>query len=374
LAIIIGLMSGTSADGVDAAAFDIRPKKGGLSIRPVASCHAAYKSDLAEALTQFHPTTSANQAMELDIAVGAVFAKAAKKLIKTLALKGHKPTLIGSHGQTILHRPDIGATLQIGSAAHIAAITGVDVWSDFRRADMAVGGQGAPLAPVAHLPLFVSPRQATAVVNIGGIANITHVPAAAKGLQELIAFDTGPGNMLMDMVAQKAIGQPFDRNGRLAATGLVDQKILEKALKHSYFKKPPPKSTGRETFGQPFLDWLFPKGRVNWDANLCATMTELTAASVCFEINRLKHGGRPVDQIIVCGGGAKNGSLMKRLIQLCAPDPVVTSDKNGIAPMLVETALMAILTYHASRGNALDLSAVTGSKRPVKLGVFTPAP
>jgi len=374
LSIIIGLMSGTSADGVDAAAFDIKPKRGGLFIRPVASANTAYNSNLTEALTQFHPVAPIDQMMALDIAVGEVFGKTAKKLIKALALKGLKPTLIGSHGQTILHRPDFGATLQIGSAAHIAAITNVDVWSDFRRADMAAGGQGAPLAPVAHLPLFVSPRQATAVVNIGGIANLTHIPASAKSVSQLVAFDTGPGNMLMDMVARRVIGQPFDRNGRLAASGLVKQKILQKSLRHSYFEKQPPKSTGRETFGQAFLDWLFPKGRIPWGADLSATMTELTAVSISSEINRLERGGRPVDRIIVCGGGAKNGRLKNRLTQLCAPAPVTSSDKEGIAPMLVETALMAILAYYARQGTTLELSAVTGSRWPVKLGVFTPAP
>jgi len=249
----------------------------------------------------------------------------------------------------------------------------VDVWSDFRRADMAAGGQGAPLAPVAHLPLFGHTRENRVVVNIGGIANLTHIPAGARSLDQLIAYDTGPGAMLIDMVAQMGAGAPFDTDGRLAAGGQVDNVLLQKAAGHPYFKKKPPKSTGRETFGKAFIQWLYPKGGVRWDAGLCATMTELTAVSVGREIGRLRRSGKPVDRVIACGGGAKNRFLMERLAAHCAPVAVDTSRRHGIDPMQVETALMAILAYHASRGQALDLSSITGAQRPVMLGVFTPA-
>jgi len=373
LPIIIGLMSGTSADGVDAAAFDIRRKKKGVSIKPIAASMTAYSPGIAEALTEFWPMAPVDYVMKLDVIVGLIFARAAKKLMRRLGLEGIRPALIGSHGQTVRHLPREKSTLQIGSAAHIAAITGVDVWSDFRRADMAAGGQGAPLAPVAHLPLFGHPRENRTVVNIGGIANITHIPAGAGSLRELIAYDTGPGNMLIDLVAKNVTGQPIDRNGRLAAGGKVNSFVLRRAMYHPYFQMRPPKSTGRETFGQAFLDELFPRGKITWSADLCATMTELTAASVEWEINQLSSAGRPTDKVIVCGGGALNGYLMERIARLCFPVKVVSSAEEGIDPMLVETALVALLAYHASRGEALDLSSITGSKRPVKLGVFTPS-
>ena len=372
--IIIGLMSGTSADGVDAAAFDIRKNRGGLSVRPLVSLKTAYDEELAEELIEFWPMAPIDHVMDLDYAVGEVFGKAARKLMKRMGLKGLKPTLIGSHGQTILHAPEQGATLQIGSGSVIASMTGMDVWSDFRRADMVAGGQGAPLAPIAHLPLFGSSKKSTCVVNIGGIANLTHIPANAGSLGELIAYDIGPGNMLIDIAARKITGKPFDHNGRLATEGVVNNFILRRAMYHPYFHQPPPKSTGRETFGQAFLEWLFPKGRIPWSADFCATMTELTAATIGFEIDRLAQAGRPTDRVILCGGGARNGYLVERIGQLCSPVQVVTSDKAGIDPMLVETALIAILAYHASRGEALDLSSITGSSKPVKLGVFTPAP
>ena len=374
MAIIIGLMSGTSADGVDAGAFDIRRARGALAVRFIDSCKTAYPAELTAALKRFQPSAPIDYVMALDVEVGRIFAAAARKMIKRLGSRGIKPHLIASHGQTIHHMPEQGATLQIGSAAHIAAATGVAVWSDFRRADMAAGGQGAPLAPVAHLPLFGGANESRAVVNIGGIANLTYIPAGAISLRQLIAYDTGPGNMLIDLVAQKAIGKPMDRNGRLASSGQVSEILISKAMSHPHFKKRPPKSTGRETFGQDFMKWLFPKGRIRWDASLCATMTELAAASIAGEIGRLIKAGRPVGRVIICGGGAKNGYLMKRLAALCAPIAVEDSGEHGLGAGHVETALMAILGYHASNAEALDLCAITGASRPARLGVFTPAP
>jgi anhydro-N-acetylmuramic acid kinase len=367
-------MSGTSADGVDAGAFDIRRVNGRLFVHPLASSKTTYGSGLKDELTGFWPGTPIDFVMRLDILVGKVFGRAAVKVMALLAKRGLKAELIGSHGQTLHHMPDDGATLQIGSAAKIVSIAQIGVWSDFRLADMAAGGQGAPLAPVAHLHLFGHDKENRAVVNIGGIANITHIPAGAKSLRDLTAYDTGPGNMLIDVVTRKITGKPFDRNGGLASKGVVDATLIRKANFHPFFRREPPKSTGRDVFGRAFFDWLFPKGRIRWNADLAATMTELTAASVGWEIERLALAGKPSDRVIICGGGARNGYLMKRLAALCAPVPVESSDVAGIDPGQVETALIAILAFHADRREALDLSAITGARRPVRLGVFTPAP
>lgn len=366
MTLVVGLMSGTSMDGVDAAACEITMKKGLPRISFIASAKANYPDELRRRLMTLE---SADDVCELNVAVGHVFAKAAQAVMKKLG--DRIPDIIGSHGQTIRHMPAKKATLQIGDAAVIAKVTGVDTWFDFRSADMAWGGQGAPLAPVVHLPLFGSDKVDTTAVNIGGIGNITHIPKGARSISELVAYDTGPGNMPID-IAVKTMGRgDYDRDGRIGAGGTVDEKLLKRLLKHPYFGKKYPKSTGRETFGETFMEWA-DIGEI--DADTVATLTELTAVSIVNEIANLAEKGRRTDRIIVCGGGAKNPYLMGRIKRYADKIEVMSSGEIGVPCDMVECGLLALLAYYAEKRISLDLSSITGSRNRATLaGKLAPA-
>ncbi|VAX24183.1 Anhydro-N-acetylmuramic acid kinase [hydrothermal vent metagenome] len=370
----LGLMSGTSVDGVDAAVCDISYKGGRIRIKIVAAAKTAYTARLRKRILLLSDTNSqGEQICRLNVEVAEVFAKAALKVLKSPALKGKKPEYIGSHGQTVFHLPKLGASLQIGDGSVIAARTGIKTWFDFRSADLALGGQGAPLAPVVHLPLFMDRKKGVGVVNIGGIANVTHIPAGAKRLNELTAYDTGPGCMVMDMWARKMDAGDFDRNGSIASKGAIDKALLKRMLCHPYFRARPPKSTGRETFGEPFLKWARLAGKEIASRDVMATLTELTAQTIADEIGKLHKRGRPTGRIVLCGGGALNSYLVKRIRANCKIE-VAPSDALGVDCKLVEPALMALLAFYAEKGVALDLSKLTGSKKPVLLGKLAPRP
>jgi len=368
-------MSGTSIDGVDAGMFDIRRKSGQVVIGLVAESRVVYHRRLRGRLLDFDKTrASADELADLNVKVGEVFATAALKIINSTAAMGGAPQLLGSHGQTVAHAPESGITLQIGEPAIIASVSGLDTWSDFRAADVAMGGQGAPLAPIVHLPLFADDRFDATVVNIGGIANLTYIPAGAKKLGELVAYDTGPGCMLIDLCARR-VGKDFDRDGAIAAKGKCDERLLRRFLAHPYFRRKAPKSAGREIFGEAFLDWAGLGPRQIANAKTAATVTELTARSIVD--GAVKTRGRSSNpwRIILCGGGALNIHLVKRIAQLAGGGTQVSlSDEHGMPCHMVETALIALLAYYAQRGETLDLKKLTGSSCCVRLGKMTPAP
>lgn len=379
MTVALGLMSGTSMDGVDAVVCEITARK---KIQPAISfiAHAklAYPDSLKQRLMEVSgPLGTAQEICALDSAVGEVFAKAALKAIGLAEKRGFKVDVIGSHGQTVRHLPRERSTLQIGSPAVIARRTGVSVWSDFRNADMARGGQGAPLAPIAHLPLFGDPQKDVAVVNIGGIANITFIPAGTSSLTQVVAYDTGPGNMLIDYAMGKAGLGAYDRSGRVAAKGKINEKVLASFLSHPYFTRKPPKSTGREVFGgDVFFRWV--GTRVKWDADIVSTVTELTAVTIADEIKRVVGSSPKPLRVVVCGGGAKNLFLLTRIqknLQNRMNDVEVgSSSVFGFSPEYVEGALMALLAYYAKNGVRLDLSSITGAiGEPGILGSLTPA-
>lgn len=379
MTIALGLMSGTSMDGVDAVVCEVVPRKNGHpAISFIAHSKTSYPPSLRRRLMEVSGANgSAREVCALDPAVGEVFAKSALNAIGLAEKRGFKVEVIGSHGQTVRHLPGEHSTLQIGSPAVIAQRTGIAVWSGFRHADMARGGQGAPLAPVVHLPLFGDHEKDVAVVNIGGIANITFIPAGSRSLAQVIAYDTGPGNMLMDYVMEKAGLGSYDRSGRVAARGKINTKLLSQFLSHPYFTHRPPKSTGREDFGG---EVFFRRSgtRIKWDANLVSTVTELTAVTVVNEIRRSASGSRKPLRVVVCGGGAKNIFLLARLkshLQTTVDDVELgSSSVFGFPPEYVEGALMALLAYYAMTKTRLDLSRVTGAVgEPVILGSFTPA-
>ncbi len=370
----LGLMSGTSIDGVDAAVCDISYKGGRIRIKILAAAKSAYGARLRKRILSLNDINSpGEQICRLNVEVAEVFARAALKVLKSPALKGKKPEYIGSHGQTVFHLPKLGASLQIGDGSVIAARSGIKTWFDFRSADLALGGQGAPLAPVIHLPLFMDQKTGVGVVNIGGIANVTHIPAGAARLNKLAAYDTGPGCMVMDMWARKMGAGDFDRNGSIASKGAINKTLLKRMLSHPYFRARPPKSTGRETFGESFLKWAGLAGKAVASRDVMATLTELTAQTITDEIGKLNKRGRKTGRIVLCGGGALNGYLVKRIKAHCRIE-VAPSDALGVDCKLVEPALMALLAFYAEKGVALDLSKLTGSKKPVLLGKLAPVP
>jgi anhydro-N-acetylmuramic acid kinase len=286
---------------------------------------------------------------------------------------------VGSHGQTVWHRPPAGATrgatLQLGDPATIAERTGISVVSDFRTRDMAAGGQGAPLVPWVDRLLFSLPDRARALQNIGGIGNVTWVPPRGS-TETVLAFDTGPGNALMDTAVEIATGgrMTFDRDGKLAARGEVDETLLADLLRHPYFAAEPPKSTGREEFGRPFVERLVaataPEGDRDW-LDLVATLTELTARSIA-DAYRRWIVPRGVEQVVLTGGGARNPTLVRRIQSLLDPLEVVGGEVLGVDPECKEAVAFAVLAWAHLRGIPANVPTATGAAGPRVLGSFTP--
>ncbi|HXH71953.1 MAG TPA: anhydro-N-acetylmuramic acid kinase, partial [Mariprofundaceae bacterium] len=317
--LIIGLMSGTSCDGIDAAIvrFDDKPALLHFSETPMPEELREPVLRLAEpGMDEIDPMG------ELDRLLGRAFGRAALTAIDAAGLKPSDIAAIGSHGQTIRHRPRARNpfTLQIGCPATIAELTGITTIADFRRRDVAAGGEGAPLVPFAHRELFAVHGEATAIVNIGGIANITFIGTSIGSHGEVLGFDTGPGNMVMDglMLVLSDGRSGFDAGGELAASGEICRPLLEKLLAHPFLARRPPKSTGREEFGQRVVDEI-----LGWpdltDADRLATACEWTAQSIADAARFLPE---PPARWHICGGGAANGHLMQRLTELLDPAPV----------------------------------------------------
>ena len=355
----IGLMSGTSVDGIDAALVDLK------GTPQLISTHAhRIPNDIREmalALTQSQPNEIHLMA-ELDSHLGHLFADATLELLQISNRKPGEIKAIGSHGQTIRHQPNnkYPYALQIGDPNIIAARTGITTVADFRRRDIANGGQGAPFAPIFHAHVLADQHENRAVINIGGIANITLLPK--HSLQPQLGFDTGPGNGLIDSWAQKHIQKTYDKNGEWAATGKVNEKLLARFLSHPYFKLPPPKSTGRDHF---HLQWVVEQLNGESPEDIQATLTELTAKSIVDATQALSI---KIDRIILCGGGVHNQYLFERIQNLAAPILVSSSDDFGISADWLEAMLFAWLAQQTLNKHALDLTKVTGASKPDILG------
>lgn len=357
----VGLMSGTSADGVTAALVELSAT--GVQVK---RCETyPYQPRLKRRVLDA-PALSVPELSRLNFELGREFAKAAAKISR-----GARPAVIGSHGQTVWHGPGdaVPHTLQIAEAAIIAERMKIPVVADFRVRDMAAGGQGAPLVPAFDLFLFGrGPRRA--VVNIGGISNISIVGEGK--LQR--AFDTGPGNALMDEAVRRATKgrSEMDRGGRLAARGRVDAAMLARLLAHPYFQKAPPKSLDRSTFGPALLDARFPRVTAKNLPDVLATLAELTACSIWTGI--VEHGGgKDVSEVVVSGGGALNEHLMRRLSMLFFPTAVTTTAAHGLPVMAKEAACFAWLASRALDGEPNNCPAATGARGPRVLGKIVPA-
>jgi anhydro-N-acetylmuramic acid kinase len=299
----------------------------------------------------------------LDASIGDVFGVAAQALLQQAGVAGSAVRAIGSHGQTVLHRPRANPpyTLQIGDPNRIAEATGIDVVADFRRRDMAAGGEAAPLVPAFHAAAFGAPGEDRAVVNIGGIANITVLRADGP----VSGFDTGPGNCLMDLWATEQLGTPYDKDGALAARGSVQPALLDALLAEPYLALPPPKSTGRELFHRVWLEPAL-RARPYAPEDVQATLSEYTAATVAAALRSVP--GFAPHELLVCGGGAFNAELMRRLAQQLPELRVTSTAARGIAPEQVEAALFAWLAHRFVEGLPGNLTAVTGACGPRVLG------
>ncbi len=364
----VGLMSGTSLDGIDAAVVEIDKQR----VRLLHFETFPLKNKLKEPIIRLNvPGFDEIDAMGmLDRALGWAFADAALAVIQAARLKPEQIIAIGSHGQTLRHRPQglnnsDPFTLQIGCPASIAERTGITTISDFRRRDMAAGGQGAPLVPFVHQRLFADSTQHIAVLNIGGIANITYLGADG----EVLGFDTGPGNMLMDMLMQTISDArcAYDQNGELAAMGKVNQPLLNRLQQHPFFKKPPPRSTGREDFNSAMIDQIM--GTDICDADKMATTNELTVQSIIQSIPFLPH---TPDTWLICGGGSHNTHLLCRLTSMLSPKIVHTTTQAGLAADAVEAVAFAVLAEQTLHGKHNTLATVTGALHDVCGGQITP--
>ncbi len=380
-------MSGTSADGIDVALVRIAPRRTraeqGTQLDLLAHRAFPYPRALRTAVLaamDAHAISAAELA-RLNWLLGLAYAEAVRA---TVDATGIRPSLIGCHGQTIYHQGSpapyagrrIACTWQLGEPALVAAELSVPVVSNFRPADMAAGGQGAPLVPLLDFVLFAHPRRGRILQNIGGIGNLTLIPPGAKQ-DQITAFDTGPGNMVIDALAQKLFAKPYDRNGRIAASGQVLQPVLRAALKEEFFRGNPPKTAGREQFGAAyaarFLAACRELSRKPEDA--LATATALTAESIADAIRRFAGSlaqKNPID-VIVSGGGARNATLLSMLRERLAPlgCTVTASDASGIpaeAKEAVAFALLAYQTWHHLPGN---VPSATGAARPAILGQIT---
>lgn len=384
--LVAGMMSGTSADGVDVALVCIAP--GRLRPRLSLEAHEAFPYPAAlrrSALAAMNAASiSTAELARLNWRLGLAYADAV-----TATLKRHGATidLVGCHGQTLYHQAHaesyngrkFACTWQLGEAAVIAAATGVPVVSNFRPADMAADGQGAPLVPLLDYVLFADAKRGRVLQNIGGIANLTAIPAAARS-HDVIAFDNGPGNMLIDALMQTLYNRPYDRNGAVAAQGAVLAPVLRSSLRHAFFRQKPPRTTGREQFGREFAAEFLAacRQRSMRPQDAIATATALTAESIAASYARFAHPrmrGRTVDYI-VSGGGARNAALMAMLAQRLAPlrCELAASDAFGLPAAAKEATAFALLawqTWHRFPGN---VPVATGAKRPVILGQVTYAP
>jgi anhydro-N-acetylmuramic acid kinase len=360
--LFIGLMSGTSLDGADAviADFSAGPP------RTLAHVHRPFPSDLrVELLALAAPgddeiERSARAALRL----ADLYAECVTALLGRTGRSATDIRAIGAHGQTVRHRPDAGFSVQLNAPARLAEATGIDVVADFRSRDIAAGGQGAPLVPAFHAAVFAAaaPR---AVVNVGGISNITFLRGDGAAP---IGFDCGPGNVLLDLHAARHLGRPFDEGGAFALAGQVDQRLLEKLLAEPFLASPPPKSTGRELFSAVWLESML-KGNAAVPADVQRTLTEFTARAIGDSIARWCGSAHDV---VVCGGGARNLALLAALRAALAPRGVLTSDQIGMPHDQVEALAFAWLARRCVRREPGAVPEVTGARGARVLGAIYP--
>lgn len=403
---VIGLMSGTSADGIDACLVEITGNGIDTKINildfETYPYHVATRNAILETCNP--ETGTVDKVCKLNFHLGKLFADAAKSIANKARIPLTDIDLIGSHGQTIYHLPNpfckgnnanetklisekntqdgsfptqhISSTLQIGEPSVIAQETGVTTVADFRPRDIAAGGQGAPLIPYVDFILFRDKEKGRTLQNIGGIANVTFLPRDC-GIRDVIAFDTGPGNMVIDRITELITNNAFhfDEGGRIAATGSVNDRLLAVLLAHPYFVRPPPKTTGRETFGRPFADNLYRDSvRSGMEGpDILATVTMFTARTIADSYKRWILPNHDISEIIISGGGVYNATLIKFLIQYFPASIKIRSISNfGISPNVKEAIAFAILANETISGNPNNIPGATGARDAVIMGKIIP--
>ena len=377
---VAGLMSGTSVDGVDVAIVDITKQKVKLFAFDVFPYPNALRREILRLCSP--ETALLDKICHYNFVLGKVFADAIIKLCSQSGIPLKSIDLVGSHGQTIYHNPrgkryskkTIRSTLQIGEPSVIAQRTGITTVADFRPRDMAAGGEGAPLVPYADYILFGRNRSSRAVQNIGGIANVTFLPRSCKQ-DDIVAFDTGPGNMVIDGVIRLISNgrRRFDSGGKMAAQGTVNKRLLNEMLRHPFLRRRPPKSTGREEFGISFANKIYKQAAEKGiaDTDIVATVTAFTAKSIA----RAYHEFLPAipDEIILCGGGSRNNTLVEMLRCELPDAKMCSTDDFDISVDAKEAVSFAILAWATIKGLANNVPGVTGAERPVIMGKIIPA-
>jgi anhydro-N-acetylmuramic acid kinase len=378
----VGLMSGTSMDGIDAALVRLTGPAEQPQVRLLAFVTLPYPPEVRQWIMRVAAgeLTAAEGVSQLNFLLGELFAKAALQVCRAAHVSPQRVSVIGSHGQTIYHQgraelilrlgEAVGPnTLQIAEPAVIAERTGAPLVADFRTADVAAGGQGAPLVPMVDYLLLWDGQKGTVALNIGGIANVTVIPAKAKPL-DVRGFDTGPGNMVSDALVRHFTGdrEYYDAGGRVAALGKVNELILADTLCHPFFSQPPPKSAGREQFGREFVEGYFLSRKRARFEDLLRTSLELTARTIAGALARFVFPGAKIHRLIVSGGGARNRPLLKRLAELLPHLTVELSTRYGLPVDAKEAIAFAILADRTLHGLPGNLPTVTGARHAVVLG------
>ena len=357
----IGLMSGTSLDGVDAVLMNVPAKANQM----IGEAFIPYDDRLRAQLLAMHQPYAGemHDAAVLGNQLARMYAQAVDELLHKTKFGPQDIAAIGCHGQTIRHRPDAGYTIQLGNGALLAELSGITVVCDFRARDIAAGGEGAPLVPAFHAAVFSHPSVHRVIVNIGGIANLSDLAPSA----DVHGFDTGPGNALMDAWVQRHFGKSFDQDGAWAQSGRPDEKLLDTLLAHEFFSRKPPKSTGRETFHLPWVEQYL-SGREKPE-DIQATLLALTATSIARSIRSYCAG---TTEVYLCGGGARNGALVAALKAMLPEVLIARTDELGVGADWVEACAFAWLAHQALQGQPGNLPAVTGAGGLRILGAIYP--
>lgn len=362
-----GVMSGTSLDGVDAVIADFAPGNGACCAT-LGAAHLAFPSLLRDELLALQ-APGANELARCGAAaniLSGLYADAIGRALSAARVEPGDVRAAGVHGQTLRHRPERGWTLQLNNPARVAELADMTVVADFRSRDVAAGGQGAPLVPAFHAALFGRPDRHRVIVNIGGIANITDLPPGGP----VTGFDTGPGNVLLDQWCARNRGDPFDLDGQWAATGKPDEKLLRVLLDEPFFAAPPPRSTHRDTFNVAWLKQKLESAGWKGDSeNVQATLVALTARTIADAIRTHAAGAT---EVLACGGGANNVTLMRALAAELAPCKVATTAREGVPVEHVEAMAFAWLARETLAGRPGNLPAVTGARGPRILGAIYP--
>lgn len=376
----VGLMSGTSLDGIDAALVEIYGQGKNTKVNLIEFITLSLPSDVKEEIkiACSEEKSSVDLICSLNFKLGYLFADATKKVCEKAGMNIEKLDFIASHGQTIYHLPKnkgnlVNSTLQIGEPAVIAYETGIKVISNFRVMDMASGGEGAPLVPYSEYVIYGSNDENVALQNIGGIGNVTVIPKGGD-IDRIFAFDTGPGNMIIDEVCLRLFNLAYDADGKIAASGKVQEDMLEDLMAHPYIYSIPPKTTGREDFGQQFVDKLLNRYSERSSEDILATVTMFTAKSIAENYKKFILDKINLNKVVIGGGGAHNKTLLAYLREELPNTTIVTQDDIGLSSDAKEAVAFVIMGNETLHSSFSNVPSATGAREKVILGNITPSP